>query len=220
MAKVDLIANLDKANEKSHLTDINVGDTVCVHTKIVEGSKERIQVFEGVVIGIKSGRGIRGTFTVRKVSSGIGVERVFPFHSANVVKIEVKRRAEVRRAKLNYLKNLSGKKAKLQDRQFDTLIVNAEPEPEIVEEPKDEKAKEEAIDAEITEIKEKDVEDELNVAEESTEEITKEEIKESEEAHIKEDENTPEDEANLPEEEIEIGLEKVEKEDDKAQGLS
>ena len=99
----------------------NVGDTVRVHTKVVEGDKERIQVFSGVVIG-RRGRGLNETFTVRRISYGEGVERVFPLHSPRVEKIDVERRGNVRRAKLTYLRKRIGKGA--------TLVREAEPRPE------------------------------------------------------------------------------------------
>lgn len=92
--------------------DMKVGDTVRVHVRIVEGAKSRIQVFEGTVIAIKHG-GIRTSFTVRKVSYNVGVERVFPLYSPSVDAIEVKSRHEVRRSKLYYLRDLRGKKARL-----------------------------------------------------------------------------------------------------------
>lgn len=93
-------------------TDFAVGDTVRVHTKVVEGDKERIQVFTGVVIG-RRGRGLNETFTVRRISYGEGVERVFPLHSPRIEKIEVERRGAVRRAKLTYLRKRLGKAAML-----------------------------------------------------------------------------------------------------------
>ena len=101
---------------KEGMPDFRPGDTVRVHVKVVEGSKERIQVFQGVVIGRKGG-GIRETFNVRKVSGGIGVERLFPLHSPSIDKIEVVRRGHVRRAKLYYLRNLQGKAARIKERR-------------------------------------------------------------------------------------------------------
>ena len=87
-----------------------VGDSVKVHTKVVEGDKERIQIFSGVVIG-KRGRGLNETFTVRRISYGEGVERVFPIHSPRIAKVEVEKQGKARRAKLNYLRNRKGKEA-------------------------------------------------------------------------------------------------------------
>ncbi len=97
---------------KDGLPDFRAGDTLRVHVKVVEGNKERIQVFQGVVIGRKGG-GIRETFTVRKVSGGVGVERVFPLHSPSIDRLEVVRRGHVRRAKLYYLRDLQGKAARI-----------------------------------------------------------------------------------------------------------
>ena len=88
---------------------------VKVHQKIVEGSKTRIQIFQGTVIAVNSGSGVDSTFTVRKISEGIGVEKVYPFHSPNVVKIEVDRAQKVRRAKLNFLRDRSGKALRLKE---------------------------------------------------------------------------------------------------------
>jgi large subunit ribosomal protein L19 len=108
-------ALLDKIQSEQFRKDdakFNVGDSVKVHTKVVEGDKERIQIFSGVVIG-KRGRGLNETFTVRRISYGEGVERVFPIHSPRVDKIEVERQGEVRRAKLTYLRSRLGKRATL-----------------------------------------------------------------------------------------------------------
>ena len=98
--------------------DFKPGDSVRVHVRVVEGDKQRIQVFQGVVISRRGG-GTRETFTVRKISGGIGVERIFPLHSPNVDKIEVIRRGRVRRAKLYYLRNLRGKAARIDERRDD-----------------------------------------------------------------------------------------------------
>lgn len=99
---------------RTDLPDFRPGDTVRVHTKVVEGANERIQIFEGTVIG-RRGSGISETFTVRKISFGVGVERIFPVHSPKVEKIEVKKGGKVRRAKLYYLRNLAGKAARLKE---------------------------------------------------------------------------------------------------------
>ncbi len=108
--------------EQSYLrTDIPAfrpGDTVRVHVRVVEGSRERVQVFQGVVIGRQHG-GVRETFTVRKISFGVGVERTFPLHSPSIAKIEVVSRGQVRRAKLYYLRHLRGKKARIRERRID-----------------------------------------------------------------------------------------------------
>ena len=107
---------LDKieAEQVRTLTAFNVGDTVRVHNKIKEGNRERIQMFEGTVMKIQNG-GSRKNFTVRKISNGIGVEKTFPFSSPFVDKVDVIRKGKVRRARLNYLRNLSGKAAKVKE---------------------------------------------------------------------------------------------------------
>jgi large subunit ribosomal protein L19 len=107
-----LLEKIQSAQFRKDDAKFNVGDSVKVHTKVVEGDKERIQVFSGVVIG-KRGRGLNETFTVRRISYGEGVERIFPLHSPRVDKIEVERHGEVRRAKLTYLRNRLGKGATL-----------------------------------------------------------------------------------------------------------
>lgn len=101
---------------KRNITDFNIGDTVRISVKVVEGDKERIQPFEGVVIARRGG-GTRETFMVRKISFGIGVERIFPLHSPVVDKIEVLKRGRVRRAKLYYLRGKKGKAAKIKERE-------------------------------------------------------------------------------------------------------
>ncbi|MCC7302715.1 MAG: 50S ribosomal protein L19 [Bacteroidia bacterium] len=105
--------------------EFKAGDTVNVHYKIKEGDKERIQQFSGVVIQIK-GHGSSRTFTVRKISNGVGVERIFPLNSPYVEKVEVSKRGDVRRARLFYLRNLTGKKARIQERKYATEADTAE----------------------------------------------------------------------------------------------
>jgi len=111
-----VLDDIDAANLKSDIPDFRPGDTVKVHVNIVEGSRSRIQVFQGVVIG-RSGEGIRETFTVRKVSFQVGVERTFPVHSPSIDHIELVTRGDVRRAKLYYLRGLRGKKAKIKEKR-------------------------------------------------------------------------------------------------------
>jgi large subunit ribosomal protein L19 len=114
---MDYIRMIEEEQMKKDLPDFRPGDTVRVHVRIVEGTRERIQVFEGLVIAMK-GSGIRKTFTVRRVFAGVGVERTFPLHSPRLDKIEVARRGVVRRAKLYYLRSLSGKAARIRDRRL------------------------------------------------------------------------------------------------------
>ena len=105
-----IIDTIGKEQEKTDVTAFKVGDGVRVHTKVKEGDKERIQIFSGIVIGRK-GRGINETFTVRRISYGEGVERVFPIHSPRIAKVEVEKEGKARRAKLNFLRNRKGKEA-------------------------------------------------------------------------------------------------------------
>ena len=110
----EIIRNIEAAQMKAEAPQFNVGDTVRVHGKIKEGNRESIQIFEGVVLK-KQGGSNRETFTVRKNSNGIGVEKTWPLHSPNVEKVEVIRRGKVRRAKLTYLRQRTGKKAKVKE---------------------------------------------------------------------------------------------------------
>ena len=110
----DIIKNIEAAQLKETVPSFNVGDTVRVSAKIKEGNRERIQVFEGTVIKRQNG-GVRETFTVRKSSNGVGVEKTWPLHSPSVENVEVVRRGKVRRAKLNYLRDRVGKKAKVKE---------------------------------------------------------------------------------------------------------
>ncbi len=112
---MNIIDTVEKEQLRTDLPRFSVGDTVRVHLKVVEGSRERVQVFEGIVIGRK-GTGIRETFTVRKVTFGIGVERVFPLHSPKIQEIEVITLGKVRRAKLYYLRGKVGKKSRVKTR--------------------------------------------------------------------------------------------------------
>jgi len=113
---LDIIKAIEQEQMRSDIPVFQPGDTVRVHVKVVEGSRERIQVFEGAVIR-RQGSGARETFTVRRISYGIGVERTFPVHSPRIEKIEVPRRGVVRRAKLYYLRNLTGKAARIKEKR-------------------------------------------------------------------------------------------------------
>ena len=133
---------IKEITEKRMVPDFGTGDTLKVHLKVVEGTRERIQVFEGLCIA-KSNRSLNSSFTVRKISNGEGVERVFPVYSPLIEKLEVIRRGDVRRSKLYYIRGLSGKKARIKEKRFDnrTNVSNkvAEESPSIVEENKKDK---------------------------------------------------------------------------------
>ena len=114
--KMDLLHSTTASQLKSDIPEFHVGDTVDIHVKVVEGNKERIQIFSGVCIK-RHNDGINSTFTVRKISNGVGVERIFSLHSPKIEKIDVKRRGRVRRAKLYYLRNLQGKAARIKEKK-------------------------------------------------------------------------------------------------------
>lgn len=111
----NIIAEIEKEYMKADVPQFNVGDTVKVSVKVKEGNRERIQAFEGIVIAKKNGS-VRESFTVRRVSFGVGIERTFPLHSPRITAIDVIKRGKVRRAKLYYLRNLSGKAAKIKEK--------------------------------------------------------------------------------------------------------
>ena len=113
---MNILDSIDAASLRDNIPDFRPGDTVKVNVKVVEGTRSRIQAFQGVVIA-RSGGGVRESFTVRKVSFGVGVERTFPLHSPTVDSIEVVTRGDVRRAKLYYLRQLRGKKAKIKEKR-------------------------------------------------------------------------------------------------------
>lgn len=119
MHKVDLIKATEKSSYREEPLEFEIGDSVDVHTRILEGDKERIQVFSGVVIA-RRGEGMRETFTVRRIVAGEGVERTFPVHSPKIAKLEVTRHARVRRAKLYYLRDRTGKATRLVERRGKT----------------------------------------------------------------------------------------------------
>ena len=126
MEKINLVTS---PQLKSDIPVFKPGDTVSVHVKVVEGDKERIQLFQGIVMGIR-GAGVSKTFRVRKISNGVGVERIFPMHSPNIAKIERIREGKVRRAKLYYLRKLTGKSATKIKEKYKKLIVEEQTTPE------------------------------------------------------------------------------------------
>lgn len=146
-----MVTLLEKFNAEQlkKLPDLRPGDTIKVHQKIKEGDKERIQIFEGVIIAKKHGKGISSMITVRKVVDGVGVERIFPMHSTALEKIEVVKHAKVRRAKLYYLRTAKGKKSKLKRKDLAVAIADKPAEeqavePAIVETPVENKTEEKA----------------------------------------------------------------------------
>ncbi|WP_077075129.1 50S ribosomal protein L19 [Aedoeadaptatus urinae] len=114
---MDIIKSIEQAQLKDNLPEFRVGDTVQVHYRIIEGARERIQVFEGTVIK-RQGGSINETFTVRRLSYGVGVERTFPVHSPRIAELKVLKRGKVRRAKLYYLRDRQGKAAKVKEKKF------------------------------------------------------------------------------------------------------
>jgi large subunit ribosomal protein L19 len=112
---MDVIQTIEAEGIKQEIPGFRAGDRVRVHVRVVEGEKSRTQIFEGDVIARRGGEGLRSTFTVRKTSGGVGVERTFPLHSPNVQRIEIARRGRIRRGKLFYLRNLRGKKARIRE---------------------------------------------------------------------------------------------------------
>jgi len=142
---------------KKNIPDVKSGDTVRVHIKVREGAKERVQIFEGLVIATKHGKTLDGTFSVRKESFGVGVERVFPLHSPRIVKVERVKQSKVRRSKLYYMRNLSGKNARLKDLNRDLVVW----EEKAAEEELKRIAEEKAAEAAKAEAKKKAEEEEL-----------------------------------------------------------
>ncbi len=189
-------------NQLKKVPELAPGDTVRVHAKIIEGAKERIQIFEGVVIRVK-GDGVNTSFTVRKISYGVGVERLFLLHSPKLTKVQIVKRAKVRRAYLTYLRQLRGKSAKLHDKQFDALAVNVKEEelkpeelaPPTVEAGEGDEVKNESVNLSLVE---------------STEDIADEETKSEETAELADI-----DESEAPEVEVNSGLEKAQSDGEK-----
>jgi large subunit ribosomal protein L19 len=213
----ETLAKIEKGSIKKKIADVRVGDTVRVHQKIKEGKKERVQIFEGLVISYRKQGSVGAIITVRKVASGVGVEKSWFVHSPNVVKIQIVKRSKVRRAVLNYMRARSGKSARMAEQDFDRNAANDA----------DDRTAEQIAEEEKTKIAESEKakanEDELNQVEESTDDVAKEETKEADKADASNDEapkdkpadekvNTDgEDEAQLPAEEFQEGVDRVEK---------
>ena len=161
---MDKTANITKDQLKNK-TQIKVGDTVKVHQRIKEGNKERIQIFEGLIIAKKHGEGISGTFTVRKVASGVGVEKVFPLHAPMIEKIEVVKSGKVRRAKIYYIREATGRRGRL--KEIKRKLLPEVEEEEVVE-------KKEAVSKEV----EKETKEETK---QENETVNEEDVKDKEE---------------------------------------
>lgn len=220
----DALATIEKGSLKKKLPQIRVGDTIRVHQRIKEGKKERVQVFEGLVIRYRKTNSVQAFVTVRKVASGVGVEKSWFVHSPNVVKIQITKRSKVRRAFLSYMRERAGKSARMAEQEFNKVAANEadeRTEAQIAEEEKAKIAKEE----EKLDGSENAKNDEEKQVEMSTEDLAKAEDK----AAAKDDASSADDavaqnataddkinesgddEAQLPAEEVQEGLDKAEK---------
>ena len=212
----EALSAIEKSSVKQKIADIRAGDTVRVHQRITEGKKERIQIFEGLVISFRRTGGVGAFITVRKVASGVGVEKSWFVHSPNVVKIQITKRSKVRRAVLSYMRSRSGKSARMAEQDFDRNAVNDADDriqPEITKEDQPK------IDGSVV----SENNDELNQVDESTEDLAKKENKQASSDDPSNDEapkskpadekiNTDgQDEAQLPADEFEAGIDKAEK---------
>ncbi len=194
-----LLHKFSEKHCKQSVPDLRPGYLVKVHQKIKEGNKERIQVFEGTVIAVNPGHGVESTFTVRKISEGVGVERVYPIHSPNVVKVDVLRAHKVRRAKLGFLRSLAGKALRL--KEVDLKLEEKTFEVPKEEEPVIEEKAEEVLEDVKKEPKKEEVKEETPVVEDKKEEkapAEKEEVKD--EVVEKKEEEKPAEEAPAEEE--------------------
>ncbi len=158
------VMQLEQRYMKKNIPAFKAGDTLKVHVKIKEGDKERVQLFQGIVMG-RHGGGTGATFTVRKMSQGIGVERVFPLHSPNIERIECVKVGSVRRAKLNYLRDLAGKSARIKEKMVESGLITEEFIAESLDagRPTDETAK---IDMKVAEAEEAEAKEEAKAAKE------------------------------------------------------
>lgn len=148
---MNVLDAVDAASLRKDIPNFRPGDELKVHVRVIEGNKSRVQVFQGLVIS-RRGSGVRETFTVRKISYGVGVERVFPVHAPVIEKIELVRKGEVRRAKLYYLRDLRGKAAKIRERRGGEDLEMIYAENPVIEEAQVEEAKVEEAAAVVTEV--------------------------------------------------------------------
>jgi large subunit ribosomal protein L19 len=203
---MEAIKSVQQSHLKPKVAQVQSGDTVRVHQTIREGAKQRVQVFEGVVIRTHRQGELSSVITVRRIASNVGVEKTFLVHSPNVVKIEVVRRSKVRRNFLSYLRGRRGKSARLQELGFDKMLANvAEVKTAPVAAASDD---DDVSDADVTEVIEQDINPDV-----STEDLAKEENKEAanEDAKVTDDPGEEGDESLMPAEEIQEGLNKADK---------
>ncbi len=203
------ITEIETRHRKPAIAAVRSGDTVRVHQLIREGAKQRVQVFEGVVIRTDRMDSVTASITVRRIASGIGVEKTFLMHSPNIDRVEVMRRGKVRRNYLTFLRDRRGKSARLKEVALDRDEVNVTPVKDVVMEDPIADA-DDNVDADITEIDPGSGEDELNQADESTEDVAKTESKEA----AADDANAEDgggDESVAEVEEAEIGVDKADK---------
>lgn len=204
---MDRLRDFSQRNMKK-VPNLKPGDIVRIHTRIREGNKERIQVFEGVVLKTQGGKNSGASITVRKISYGIGVERTFMLHSPLIQKIEVKKRAKVRRANIGYLRRLTGKSAKLKEKEFDALAVN-------VKEEELSPADKAEIEKEVNEEEPVEISEDV-LSQPDTESI--EDIEKVEDKEIDQDEETgpvAADEQKAPQKETAEGLDEAEEDIEK-----
>lgn len=168
----NVLQKISDSQKKSAVVDVRSGDNVRVHQKIVEGGKERIQIFEGLVIRVSRKASLSSTFTVRRIASGVGVEKTFLIHSPNILKVEITKRSKVRRNYLSYMRELTGKRARLSGVEFDRAAVNAVTDKEA--EAEEAKIKEEQLEAYDPEAAKKEKAEEKAEAEAATVELPKE----------------------------------------------
>lgn len=216
----EALAIIEKQSLKKKIADIHVGDTVRVHQRIREGKKERIQVFEGLVISYRKQKSLNAFVTVRKVASGVGVEKSWFVHSPNVVKVQIVKRSKVRQAVLGYMRARSGKSARMSDQDFDRTAVNEADDRTIEQITKEEQATIAKQEKELDGDGASDA-DASKLVEKSTEDLAKQENKQANEADPDNDgssKNKPvdekintdgDDEAQLPAEEAQKGIDKA-----------
>jgi len=182
---------ISSSSLKKDLPQFKVGQTVRIHQRIKEGNKERLQVFEGIIIKVNSGSGVNATISVRKIVDGVGVERIYPIHSPNIAKIEITKKAKIRRSKLYFMRERTGKAARLKTTLLEGQIFEPKsPEEEAKEEVKEEvkeEAKEEVKEEAKEEVKEEAKEEVKEEAKEEAKEEVKEEAKEEEKEEAKEE---------------------------------